>query len=237
MSDVVLAAVKGFLYTSFAANLWWKLKFVITFVFRTGWIINALIFLPVSFIQNILLATWKDLLTCQRGVPEDTVITVCHTAFWYSLLKMMAEIKHNPAGKGQMANNSIWPLSKNAHSQLPLISSSYIFPGGPKKHWHVLCSTDWSDALLTNAVCSFTVSPGPDSYSSLTKLVILTTCCISYFYQTLCIVALLTWFVEAAHKCYERTGLIVLCKNYNSIFLFGSNLYIQQTGLVLKTKI
>lgn len=139
MHDVLFAAVKGFLYTSFTTNLWWMLKSVITFAFMIGCIINLVIsfngsfFLPIIFSQNALFATWKDILACQRGVSEVAVITVCLTVLWYSLLKMMSEIKYNPLGKGQMANNCIWPLSKNAHSQLLLFISSYVFPGGSKK--------------------------------------------------------------------------------------------------------
>ena len=170
-------------------NLWWMLKSLITFVFMIGWTINLLIsfngsiFLPVIFIQNILFVAWKDILACQTSVSEDLVITVCHTVLRYSLLKMMAEIKYNLLGKGQMANNCIWPLSKNAHSQLPLITSSYIFPGGLKKA--LACSMQhwpWTDALRTNTVCSLAVNPSPDSYSSLTKFVIITTCHTSNFY-------------------------------------------------------
>lgn len=144
MSDVLLAAVKGFLYTSFATNLQWMLKSVITSVFMIGWIINLLISfngslsLHVILFKNVLFATWKDIPARQRGVSKETVITVCHTVLWYSLLKMMAEIKYNPLGKGQMANNCIWPLSKNAHSQLPFITSSYILPGGPEKSSELL---------------------------------------------------------------------------------------------------
>lgn len=179
-----------------------------------GWIINLLIsfngsfFLLVIFIQNVLFATWKDILACQRGVSEDTVITVCHTVVWYSLLKMMTEIKYNPLGKGQMANNCIWPLSKNAHSQLPLITSSYIFPGGPKKA--LACSTQhwlWTDALRTNTVCSLTVNPRPDSYSSLTKFVITTTCHTSDFYPNSLLQSLFKMICSSSMEVLLRNGL------------------------------
>lgn len=138
MSDV-LAAAKGFLYTSFAPNLWWMLKSVITFVFMTGGIINLLISFNGSFSPStistriVVFAIWRDIAARQRGAAEHTAITVCHTGLRYSSLQTMAEIKYSPLGKGQVANNSRWPLSKNARSQPPLVTSSYILPGGPKQ--------------------------------------------------------------------------------------------------------
>lgn len=175
MSDVFFAAVKGFLYTSFAMDLWWMLKSVITFVFRIDWITNLLIsfngrvlcFFYIFLFKKYIFYNPKIYLACQRGVSVEAVFTACHTVHWNSLLKMMTEIKYNPLGKGQMANNCIWPLSKNAHSQLPLITSSYIFPEGPKKkHWHVLCNTDcklmpcvltWCDHSLSIQVLTTTL--------------------------------------------------------------------------------
>lgn len=204
MSDVLLAAVKGFLYTSFAMNLQWMLKSVITSVFMIGWIINLFhlmeAFPYLWFYSKCFICNLKGHPCMSERCIKDTVITACHTVLWYSLLKMMAEIKHSPLGKGQMANNCSWPLSKNAHSQLPFITSSYIFPGGPRKrHWHVLCERGWTAALPVTP-CEHHCQCTPWQLLCPDKICNNNHMPAFQLLPKLCSRAFLTWFVVAAHK-------------------------------------
>lgn len=80
---------------------------------------------------------------------------------------MKVEIKYTPLGKGHIVNNCFWPLPQTVHSQLPLITSSYIYLGRPKKA--LACSMQhwlWTSALSTNAAWSLAVTPTPDTFSS-----------------------------------------------------------------------
>lgn len=110
-SDIFFTAVQCLIYTSFIMILWWMLKSVVTFVDRPnnklpdGRFFLLLLFIQPGRIAYYIRCIWR------------AFFTVCHIVHLYSLLKMMAEIKHNPRGKEQMANNCIWPLSENVHWQ------------------------------------------------------------------------------------------------------------------------